>query len=97
MLTLRIALYTPRKRRKKGQTSTTTSYVEVDSAQDLSTKLLALGAKRVGLIRRDRAGETKAEGDLFAPSAITAKHLNWLKADPKEFEIRGLYYDEGES
>jgi hypothetical protein len=94
MSNLRIALYTPRKRRKKGQTSTTTSYVEVGTAQELSAKLVALGAKRVGLLRRDRAGETKEEGEMFAPSALTAKHLTWLTAEPKEFEIRGLFYDD---
>lgn len=93
MSTLRIGLYTPRKRRKKGQSSTITSYVEVASAQDLAAKLVALGAKRVGLIRKDRAGEMKADGETFAPSALTAKHLDWLGAKSEEFEVRGLYYD----
>ncbi len=93
MKTVRIGLFTPRKRRKKGQTSTVTSYVEVVSAEELAAKLAEFGAKRVGLIRRDRAGETKAEGETFAPGALTSKHLKWLTAEPGEFETRGLYFD----
>lgn len=93
MNTIRIGLFTPRKKRKKGQTTTVTTYVEVVSAEELTSTLTGLGAKRVGLIRRDRAGETKAEGEMMAPSALTAKHLKWLAATPAEFETRGLFYD----
>lgn len=93
MNTVRIGLFTPRKRRKKGQSSTVTTYVEVVTAEELASTLAGLGAKRVGLIRRDRAGESKAEGELMAPSALSAKHLKWLSATPVEFETRGLYYD----
>lgn len=93
MKTIRIGLFTPRQRRKKGQSSTVTTYVEVVTAEELATKLTELGAKRVGLIRRDRAGEAKAEGDTFAPGALTSKHLKWLAAQPDEFETRGLFYD----
>jgi hypothetical protein len=93
MNTTRIGLFTPRKKRKKGQSTTVTIYVEVVSAEELTSTLTGLGAKRVGLIRRDRAGETKAEGEMIAPSALTAKHLKWLAATPAEFETRGLFYD----
>lgn len=93
MTSIRIGLFTPRKRRKKGQSSTTTTYVEVVTAEELSAKLTALGAKRVGLIRRDRAGETQPEGEMFAPSGLKTKHLEWLSAKPAEFETRGLFYD----
>jgi hypothetical protein len=93
MKTIRIGLFTPRKRRKKGQSSTVTTYVEVVTAEELSAKLAGLGAKRVGLIRRDRAGEATAEGEMLPPGALAAKHLKWLSAQPEEFETRGLYYD----
>lgn len=93
MTTVRIGLFTPRKKRKKGQSSTVTTYVEVVTAEELASTLTGLGAKRVGLIRRDRAGESKAEGETMAPTALTAKHLKWLAAKPEEFEIRGVFYD----
>lgn len=93
MKTIRIGLFTPRKRRKKGQPSTVTTYVDVITAEELAAKLTALGAKRVGLIRRDRAGESRAEGPLMPPGALTSKHLKWLDSEPGEFETRGLYFD----
>jgi hypothetical protein len=92
-MTTRIGLFTPRKRRKKGQTSTTTTYVEVATPAELTAKMIALGAKRTGLLSRDRDGNTEVQGEMFAPTALSDKHLAWLTAKPAEFETRGLFYD----
>ena len=92
-MTTRIGLFTPRKRRKKGQSSTITTYVEIATAAELAAKVIELGAKRAGLIHRDRDGNTTVEGEMFAPSTLNAKHLEWLQAKPVEFQTRGLFYD----
>jgi hypothetical protein len=92
-MTTRIGLFTPRKRRKKGQTSTETTYVEVGTPAELAAKVVALGAKRTGLMSRDRAGNTQVQGEMFTPAEISDKHLAWLSAKSEEFETRGLFYD----
>ena len=92
-MTTRIGLFTPRKRRKKGQSSTVTTYVEISTPAELAAKVSALGGKRVGLLCRDRAGNTEVQGEMFAPSTLDAKHLEWLMAKPVDFQTRGLFYD----
>jgi hypothetical protein len=92
-MTTRIGLFTPRQKRKKGQTSTVTTYVEIATPAELADQITGLGGKRVGLISRDRDGNTEVQGDLFAPDALTAKHLAWITAKPAEFQTRGLFYD----
>ena len=89
----RIGLYTerPTTKKKKGATTTTT-YVDIDTAQDLITKLISLGATKVGLLRKDRVGTTHLEGSMLAPSDLKEEHLSWLTAKPETFETRGLYY-----
>lgn len=90
----RIGLFTPVARKKKNAPTTTTSYVEITTAKDLVTKLVALGAKRVGLLRRDRLGTTQMEGTMFPVSDLKDEHVDWAAAKTKEFETRGLFYDE---
>jgi hypothetical protein len=92
-MTTRIGLFTPRKKRKKGQSSTVTMYVEITTPAELAEKVIGLGGKRAGLICRDRAGNTEVQGEMFAPAALSAKHLEWLTAKPEEFQTRGLFYD----
>ena len=53
---MRIGLFTTRERKKQGQSSTVTSYVDVNTSEELSAKLSELGAKRVGMLLRDRTG-----------------------------------------
>ena len=92
-MTQRIGLFTPNKRKKKGSATTTTTYVEVTDSADLVNKLTGLGAKRVGLLCRDRTGTTRLEGEMFSPTDMGDKHLTWLTAKPEEFETRGLFYE----
>ena len=89
----RIGLFTPRKHRKHGQTSTVATYVEIETPEELAATLVGLGAHRTGLLSRDRDGNTEVEGEMFPPSGLTAKHLEWLAAKPAEFRTRGVYYD----
>lgn len=92
----RIGLFTPVARRKKDGPTTTTSYVEVDAAPELMKKLAALGAKRIGLLCRDRLGTTRMEGTMFAVNGLKDEHLNWVTEKAPAFETRGLYYDSKE-
>lgn len=92
----RIGLFTPVARKKKGGPTTTTTYVEVDKAADLAVKLVALGAKRVGLLCRDRLGTTRMEGSMFSVTELKDEHLDWASAKPPEFETRGIFYDSKE-
>jgi hypothetical protein len=92
-MTTRIGLFTHRQRQKKGQPSADATYVEVATAAELAAKVLALGAKRAGLMHRDRAGTTQLEGQMFPPAELTAEHFQWLTAKPTEFQVRGLFYD----
>jgi uncharacterized ferredoxin-like protein len=90
----RIGLFTPKQRaRKKGEATTTVSYVEFETAADLAAKLEELGAKQVTLLRRDRLGVTHPEGAKFPSAGLNADHVKWLTAKTKEFETRGLYYE----
>ena len=90
----RIGLFTPSKvKKKKDARTTTTFYVEVDSIEDLVVKLSEHGAKKVGLLSRDRIGETHLEGKMIVPAELTAKDFEWLSAKPKEFGTRGLYFE----
>ena len=89
----RIGLFTPVKNKKPGGRSTTTVYVEVENAAELATKLDELGATRVGQLCRERTGTTRLEGEMFAPSAIAEKHLDWVTGKSAEFETRGLFYE----
>jgi hypothetical protein len=90
----RIGLFTPKKsRRKKGEASTTTSYVEIETVSDLSAKLADLGAKKVGLLRRDRLGATHLEGKMIPAAELNDGHVKWLTAKSAEFETRGLFYE----
>ena len=90
----RIGLFTPKNsRRKKGDTTTTASYVDVDSVSDLAAKLTQLGAKRVGLLRRDRLGVTHNEGAMFPIADLRPSHLEWVTGKAEEFQTRGLYYE----
>jgi hypothetical protein len=90
----RIGLFTPKKHgRKKGEASTTTSYVEIGTTADLSAKLSDLGARQVGLLRRDRLGATHLEGKMFLAAELNDGHVKWLTAKSGEFETRGLFYE----
>jgi len=89
----RIGLFTHVKRKKKGGPTTTTTYVEIGAASELSEKLAALGAKRVGLLCRERTGTTRLEGKMFAPAELGADHLKWLTEKTAVFETRGLFYE----
>jgi hypothetical protein len=93
MPTHRIGLFTPRKRRKKGQTSTVTTYVEIATPAELAAKVVALGGAKTGLISRDRAGNTQVQGKMFTPGELNDKHLTWLTAKSEEFETRGLFFE----
>ena len=93
IMTQRIGLFTPNKRKKKDAPTTTTTYIEVADAADLEGKLTALGAKRIGLLCRDRTGATRLEGAMFEPAGLEATHLKWLADKPAEFETRGLFYE----
>lgn len=90
----RIGLFTPSKvKKKKDPRTTTTFYVEVDSMTDLVAKLAEHGAKKVGLLWRDRTGETHLEGKMTVPAELTEKDFDWLSAKPKDFQTRGLYFE----
>jgi hypothetical protein len=90
----RIGLFTSREfPKKKDDTTTTTTYIEVDTPAELVAKLNALGAKRVGLLRRDRLGGTHLEGTMIAPAELNAGHVDWLAGVVPEFETRGLFYE----
>lgn len=92
----RIGLFTDigagTKKKNQSARTTTTSYVEVETAKDLADKLAALGATKVGLLRRDRLGESHLEGAMLAPTELKDSHLEWLAAKPEQFETRGLFY-----
>lgn len=89
----RIGLFTEKTTTKKKKAGTTTSsYVDVASSKDLIEKLAGLGAKKVGLLRRDRLGTTHLEGAMLAPADLKDEHLAWLTAKPEQFETRGIYY-----
>lgn len=90
----RIGLFTPVPHTKKNAPTTTTTYVEVDTAADLVKKLVALGARRVGLLCKDRLGTTRMEGTMFPPSALKDEHIDWATAKAAEFETRGIFYDQ---
>ena len=90
---MRIGLFTTRERKKQGQSSTVTSYVDVNTSKELSAKLSELGAKRVGMLLRDRTGTTKLEGAMFAPNEITAQHMAWLAEKPAEFQTRAVFFE----
>jgi len=92
-MTTRIGLFTPRKHRKSGQTSTVSMYVEIATPAELAAKVIGLGATRAGLMARDRAGDTHVQSEMFAPADLNAKHLEWLTAKTEEFETRGLFYE----
>ncbi|MDO8540612.1 MAG: hypothetical protein Q7S40_09280 [Opitutaceae bacterium] len=89
----RIGLFTPVARKKKNGPTTTTSYVEVSAAAELAEKLTALGAKRVGLLCRDRLGTTRMEGSMFAVGDLKDEHVDWVTTKAPEFETRGIFYD----
>lgn len=89
----RIGLFTPAKKKKKGGATTSATYVEVSTLTELTEKLASLGAKRVGLLLRERTGTTKLEGKMVAPSELGAEHLKWLLEKPAEFQTRGLFYE----
>ncbi len=89
----RIGLFTPIARQKKDGPTTTTTYVEVSTAAELGAKLAALGAKRVGLLCRDRFGTTRLEGTMFAVADLKDEHVEWASAKSTDFETRGLFYD----
>jgi hypothetical protein len=82
-------LGTPNKRSAR---TTSASYVDIENAKDLADKLVGLGAKKFGLLRRDRLGETHLEGAMLAPTEVKDDHLKWLTAKPDQFETRGVYY-----
>lgn len=88
-----IGLFTPVARKKKGGPTTTTVYVDVETAADLVKKLVELGAKRAGLLSRDRLGTTRLEGTMMPVTELKAEHLDWAMAKPAEFETRGIFYD----
>ena len=88
----RIGLFTENSAKKKKATTTVTSYVDVATAQDLITKLVELGAKRVGLLRRDRLGATHLEGAMLPPTGLKPEHMEWVTAKPDQFETRGIFY-----
>lgn len=89
----RIGLFTSRAKIKKGAATTSTCYVEVDDVAELSAKLAELGATRLGLLLRDRLGTTSIEGKMFPLAELKAEHLDWLTEKPKEFQTRGLFFE----
>jgi hypothetical protein len=93
LTTMRIGLFTPATHAKKGSPTTTTTYVEVVEIADLAEKLKGLGAKRVGLLKRDRLGTTQLEGSMFTLDQLKPEHLTWVSTKPAEFETRGIFYD----
>ena len=92
-MTTRIGLFTHKEKIKTGQPSSTAIYVEVSTAAELAAKVVALGAKRAGLMCRDRAGVTRLEGKMFEPAELGAKQFEWLTAKPEAFETRGVFYE----
>src|SRR5688572_22036231 len=76
----RIGLFTDadRKKQKKTGQTTKTSYVDIVAAQDLAEKLQGLGAKEVGLLRRDRFGTTHLEGKMFPVAELKEEHVDWV-------------------
>lgn len=90
----RIGLFTenPSPKKKKSTATTTVTYVDIETAQDLITKLVGLGAKKVGLLRKDRVGTTHLEGAMVAPADLKDEHVSWVTAKPEQFETRGIYY-----
>jgi hypothetical protein len=91
----RIGLFTelgPQKKKAATTRTTSASYVDVGTAKDLVEKLQGLGARQVGLLRRDRLGVTHLEGKMLQPADISDTHLEWLTAKPEGFETRGIYY-----
>src|SRR4051812_8343378 len=92
LMSKRIGLFTENAAKKKKGTTTVTSYVDVATAQDLITKLVGLGAKKVGLLRRDRLGSTHLEGTMLSPTDLKAEHVDWLTAKSEQFETRGVFY-----
>lgn len=89
----RIALYTELDRKPKHTKKTTTaSFVEVAVAKSLVVQLAALGAKKVGLLRRDRFGTSHLEGEVMAVDQLADAHLAWLGGKAADFESRGLFY-----
>ncbi len=88
----RIGLFTDVTKKQKSGRTTTASYVEIMAAQDLAEKLLGLGAKKVGLLRRDRLGTTHLEGSMFAVADLKQEHVEWASAKPEGFETRGIFY-----
>jgi hypothetical protein len=92
-MTNRIGLFTNAPGKvKKGAPTTTASYVEVAAIDDLTQKLAALGAKRVGLLLRDRAGTTHLEGAMFSVGDLKHEHKTWLTANGDAFQTRGLFF-----
>jgi hypothetical protein len=90
----RIGLFTSKTaRRKAGDATTTASYVEIEEIPDLKERLAGLGAKRVGLLQRDRLGATHLEGEMFSPAELKSEHVEWLTSPGEEFQTRGLFYD----
>ena len=92
-MTTRIGLFTKNPKNKKGQPSSVATYIDVAPPAELSAKITALGAKRAGLMRRDRDGNTTLEGEMFEPTKFNNVHLEWLAAQPPEFQTRGVFYD----
>jgi hypothetical protein len=92
-MTTRIGLFTHQDRKKKGLPSTVATYVDVATAAELAAKIIELGAKRAGMMRRDRDGNTQLEGEMFEPTKLNAVHLEWLSAKPADFQTRGVFYD----
>lgn len=92
-MSIRIGLFTRRAKKKAGQASSTATYIEVSSHTEISAKLAELGAKEVGLLCRDRTGNTTLEGEMFKVADLKASHFEWLSAKPAEFQTRGLFYD----
>lgn len=90
----RIGLFTHASAKEKTARTSTASYVEIIAAADLAEKLAHLGAKRVGLLRRDRQGVTHLEGAMFAPTDLKEEHVDWVVAPTPGFETRGIFYEQ---
>jgi hypothetical protein len=90
----RIGLFSPApQKKKKGGPSTSTSYVEVENAAELAAELTTRGAKRVGLLCKDRLGSTRMEGAMFTVADLKDQHIEWVMAKAPQFETRAIYYD----
>ncbi len=91
----RIGLFTPKASfsKKKDAATTTTTYVEVATVVELGEALNKLGAKRVGLLKKDRLGATSLEGKMFEVASLKAEHLTWVTEKAPSFETRGLFYE----